>query len=56
MIDFKNFMNNEPLLMKPSQVQLLIMRRPVTFFDGYQDIKLLKPEKPSSVEWKSWMQ
>jgi len=51
-IDFKNYRNNEPLVMKPSQVQLLIMRRPVTLFDGYQDIKLLKPEKPSSMELK----
>lgn len=52
MIDFKNYMNNEPLLAKPSQVQLLIMRRPVSIFKGYKDIELLKPEKPSSMELK----
>ena len=52
MIDFKNYMSNEPLIMRPSQTQRLIMRRPITLFDGHKDIKLLKPEKPSSAELK----
>ena len=48
MIRFGNYLKSKVIHETASQKYKIMMKRPVTFFDGYENIKLQKPTKLSS--------
>ena len=48
MIKFKDYLKSKVIHESASQKYKIMMKRPVTFFDGYEKIKLQKPTKLSS--------